>query len=311
MSVFAALPLYRGGPTVGRLGLGTVALGLPYGVGPEAVLPPEPEALATLHAARVSGVDFFDTAPAYGDAERRTGLALGEDTGAVIATKILLPKDISDVELPAFVQTSVSTSLSRLKRAKLDMLKIHNATAANMQNPALLAALRSEVDAGRVKALGASVYGPEDAAAVIATPGFKSVQIAFSVLDQRCRSIFAQAEAAGVGLVVRSALLKGALSPRAHFLPPALAPLAEAADRVRMLAGCTWEALPTLALRYVLSIGAPVSVVLTGAQSQAELNDALTALALGPLPLDLMQKLDRCGLTDDALLNPARWPALT
>lgn len=311
MTTFPSLPLYRGGPMVGRLGLGTVALGLAYGVGPEAVLPPEAEALATLHAAREGSVDFFDTAPAYGDAERRTGLALGEDSGAVIATKILLPKDISALELPAFVETSVSTSLSRLKRAKLDMLKIHNASSADMQNPVLLAALRAEVDAGRVAALGASVYGPEDAAAVIATPGFKSVQIAFSVLDQRCRAVFAQADAAGVGLVVRSALLKGALTARARFLPPALAPLAEAADRVRTLADCTWEELPTLALRYVLSIGAPVSVVLTGAQSQAELSDALAALALGPLPADLMAKLDGCGLTDDALLNPARWPALT
>ncbi len=311
MSGFAAQSLYRGGPTVRRLGLGTVALGLPYGVGPNAVLPPEADALATLHAARAGSVDFFDTAPAYGDAERRTGLALEHDLEAVIATKILLPKGTSDSQLAAFVQTSVSTSLSRLKRAQLDMLKIHNATAADMQNPVLLAALRAEVEAGRVTALGASVYGPEDAAAVIATPGFSSVQIAFSVLDQRCRAVFAQAEAAGVGLVVRSALLKGALSPRARFLPPELAPLADAANRVRTLAGCSWEALPTLALRYVLSIGAPVSVVLTGAQSEAELNDALAALALGPLPAALMTKLDGCGLTDDALLNPARWPALT
>jgi aryl-alcohol dehydrogenase-like predicted oxidoreductase len=310
MSGFAAQPLYRSGPTVGRLGLGTVALGLPYGVGPNAILPPEADAVATLHAARAGGVDFFDTAPAYGDAERRTGVALGDDAGAIIATKILLPKDIRTSELAAFVQTSVSTSLNRLKRARLDMLKIHNATAADMQNPVLLGALRAEMDAGRVTALGASVYGPEDAAAVIATPGFSSVQIAFSVLDQRGRVVFAQAEAAGVGLVVRSALLKGVLSPRARFLPSELAPLADAANRVRTLANCSWGALPTLALRYVLSIGAPVSVVLTGAQSEAELSDALAALALGPLPLALMAKLDGCGLTDDVLLNPAHWPAL-
>lgn len=311
MSGFAPLPLYRGGPVVGRLGLGTVALGLSYGVGPEAVLPSESDAVATLHAARTGGVDFFDTAPAYGLAEQRTGLALGGDAGAVIATKILLPKDLSEFELPAFVRTSVMTSLTRLKRDRLDLLKIHNATAADMERGPLLAALQAEVDAGRVAALGASVYGPTDAAAVIATPGFKSVQIAFSILDQRCRAIFAQAEAAGVGLVVRSALLKGALTARARHLPPALAPLAEAANQVRSLAGIGWEDLPTLAMRYVLSVGAPISVVLTGAQSQAELTDALQALTAGPLPADLMAKLDGCGLSDDALLNPARWPALS
>ncbi|MCK6442363.1 aldo/keto reductase [Elstera cyanobacteriorum] len=311
MSGFSRLPLYHGGPMVGRLGFGTVALGLAYGVGPEAVLPPEDAAIATLRAARAGGVDFFDTAPAYGVAEQRTGLALGGDAGAVIATKILLPKDISDFELPAFVHTSVVTSLTRLKRNRLDLLKIHNATAADMDRRPLLDALRAEVDAGRVTALGASVYGPEDAAAVIATPGFKSVQIAFSILDQRCRAIFAQAGSAGVGLVVRSALLKGALTIRARHLPPALAPLADAASQVCALAGIGWEELPTLAMRYVLSVGAPISVVLAGAQSQAELNDALRALDAGPLPPALMAKLDGCGLTDDALLNPARWPALS
>ncbi|WP_156995229.1 hypothetical protein [Elstera litoralis] len=51
--------------------------------------------------------------------------------------------------------------------------------------------------------------------------------------------------------------------------------------------------------------------MLTGAQSQTELSDALAALALGPLPADLMARLDGCGLTDDALLNPARWPSLS
>lgn len=311
MSGFARLPLYRGGPTVGRLGLGTVALGLAYGVGPDAVLPPEADAIATLHAARSGGVDFFDTAPAYGDAERRTGLALGGDAAAVIATKILLPKDVSDAALSAFIRTSVTVSLARLQRDRIDLLKIHNATAADMDRRPLLDALRTEVEAGRVTALGASVYGPADAAAVIATPGFKSVQIAFSILDQRCRAIFAQADAAGVGLVVRSALLKGALTVRARHLPPALAPLADAASQVCTLAGIGWEELPTLAMRYVLSVGAPISVVLTGAQSQAELKDALRALDAGPLSPDLMAQLDGCGLTDDALLNPARWPALS
>lgn len=311
MSGFAPLPLYRGGPTVGRLGFGTVALGLAYGVGPEAVLPSEADAIATLHAARMGGVDFFDTAPAYGLAEQRTGLALGKDAKAVIATKVFLPKELSDAELPAFIRASIATSLECLQRHRLDLLKIHNATAADMARRPLIETLHAEVEAGRVAALGASVYGPDDAAAVIATPGFKSVQIAFSILDQRCRSIFAQAEAAGVGLVVRSALLKGALTARARHLPPALAPLADAAEHVRTLARIGWEDLPTLAMRYVLSIGAPVSIVLAGAQSQAELKDALRALAEGPLAPDLMGKLDGCGLSDDALLNPARWPALT
>jgi aryl-alcohol dehydrogenase-like predicted oxidoreductase len=59
-----------------RLVLGTVALGMAYGIaGRDA--PAESAALAVIRAAAALGVGAIDTAPAYGEAERRVGLALG------------------------------------------------------------------------------------------------------------------------------------------------------------------------------------------------------------------------------------------
>lgn len=310
MNEFSALPLYIGGPAVGRLGMGTVALGMAYGVGPTAVMPTDADATAILIAARNNGVDFFDTAPAYGEAEKRTGEALKADKEAIIATKLLLPPDLSDAQCETFVHQSILASLTRLQRNKIDVLKIHNATAATMTRTPLLNALNNEVAAGRVTALGASVYGPDDARAVLETPDFRVVQIAFSILDQRCRAIFDLAKERGAGLVVRSALLKGSLSPRYVHLPQDLAPLRAAIEKVLTITGCTAKELPEVAMRFVLGQGAPVSVVLAGASTMEELNQAVKAAQQGPLTRSEISELEDINIQDERLLNPALWPAL-
>lgn len=310
MSGFSTLPLYAGGPYVGRLGMGTVALGMAYGVGPETEMPTAAAAAAVFAAARRNGIDFFDTAPAYGEAEERSGRALGADTQAIIATKLLLPADLADAQCEAFVRQSVTASLARLQRDKIDLLKIHNATAATMIRVPLINALRGEVAAGRVTALGASVYSSDDARAVLETPDFRVVQIAFSILDQRCRTIFDLAKERGAGLVVRSALLKGALSPRYAHLPSDLAPLRSAVEKVLAITGCTAKELPGVAMRFVLGQGAPVSAVLTGASTVVELAEAIDAARQGPLTPSEITALEAIGLQDDRLLNPALWPAL-
>ena len=68
---------------------GCAALGMSYGLArpvPGAATLGEEEAVALVTRARASGVDTFDTSPAYGDSERRLGLALGG--GGQVWTKI-------------------------------------------------------------------------------------------------------------------------------------------------------------------------------------------------------------------------------
>jgi len=131
------------------------------------------------------------------------------------------------------------------------------------------------------------------------------------VLDQRMmREVVPAAGAAGIGVVVRSAFLKGALTPKAPWLPDALVPLRDAAARARdALASGSWDALPRAAMRFCLS--APhVASVLTGARTLPELESALAAEADGQLDRDAMSLAATLAIDDDALLNPSRWPPL-
>jgi len=116
------------------------------------------------------------------------------------------------------------------------------------------------------------------------------------------------AEAAGIGVIVRSAFLKGALTPKAQWLPESLAPVRDAAARVRdLLAGGSWERLPDAAMRFCLS--APhIASVLTGARTLAELDAALAAEAAGPLDPSMLAAAAALALADERLLNPSYWP---
>ncbi|MBI3491613.1 MAG: aldo/keto reductase, partial [Acidobacteria bacterium] len=238
-------PLGRTGLTVSALSLGTVSLGVDYGIDVpgEFGRPDEAEAIRLLHAAVDRGVTLIDTAPTYGESERIVGLALGRDPRVMIATKVsgavgadprVGPGGHAGPPLRQAVGASIESSLRALKREVLDIVQIHNATRMMIDEGAMTDALLDAQRHGLVRVLGASVYGEDAALAVIRAGHYAVLQVAFNALDQRmARQVMPAADAAGVGVIVRSAFLKGALTPKAQWLPESLAPLREAALRAR------------------------------------------------------------------------------
>ncbi|HMF94600.1 MAG TPA: aldo/keto reductase [Vicinamibacterales bacterium] len=307
-------PLGNTGLVVSALSLGTVSLGVDYGIAaPGEFGPPdERDALALIGAALDRGITLIDTAPAYGDSERIVGVAAGRDPRAIIATKITLPSaaeapGVSD--LSSIVAASLESSRRAIRRDAIDIVQIHNATRETIENRAITDALLDAKQRGMVRVIGASVYGEDAALAVITSGEYGVVQIALNALDQRGRhSVLPTAAAAGVGVVVRSAFLKGALTPKAQWLPETLAPVRAAAARARdLIAGGSWDALPEAAMRFCLSVPY-VASVLTGARTRAELESALAAEAVGPLDAATFAASARLAVSDDALLDPSRWP---
>src|SRR5262249_52411243 len=134
-------------------------------------------------------------------------------------------------------------------------------------------------------------------------------QIAFNLLDQRMvERVLPAADKAGVGIIVRSALLKGALTPKAEWLPPPLDRLRVVAGQAKdLLAEGSWAALPKAAMRFCLSFPI-VSSVLTGARTAEELEAAIHAEAEGPLTDRQLHEASRLALDDEQLLNPSNWP---
>ena len=308
--------LGRTGLRVSALSLGTVELGVDYGIAAPGAFgrPDRRQVQAILERARQAGINLFDTAPAYGDSERLLGEVLGGDESCLIATKVSLPRDDSGVgRRGAALRQAVAASLERssqaLRRKTLDIVQIHNATLDIIKDGQLIGALLEAKNEGRVRFLGASVYTEAEALAVIQTGSLDVLQVAYNLLDQRMASrVFETAQRAGVGLLVRSALLKGALTDKAAWLPAQLDELRQAAARARdRLADGNWSKLPEVAVRFCLS-ARPVATVLVGARSLDELEQALLAERAGSLSPDQLQIAHALALTDDFLLNPSHWP---
>lgn len=297
---------------VSRLGVGTAAFGLDrYGIptpGEGSVAPAE--SIANIRRAVEGGVNLFDTAPAYGRSEELLGEALAGHKDCLVATKVPVPENVDEIshsELARRVNESLAESLRRLRREVLDVVQIHNATVHVLQQGNMVSCLERAREAGKLRYIGASVYGEEAGLAAIRTGKIQVLQVALSLLDQRMRDkVIPEARAAGVGVLTRSVLLKGTLTKRAQWLPPSLLALSQASERAVRELGTCWESLPSMALRFCLSVDG-VHSVLSGVRNSGEVEDCLAACAAGPIPPVLLAKASGLALSDESLLNPTHW----
>jgi aryl-alcohol dehydrogenase-like predicted oxidoreductase len=304
--------LGNSGLKVSRVGLGTAAFGLEhYGIptpGEETVN--ANKAMTTIRAAADGGVNFFDTAPGYGQGEEILGEALAKYPDCILATKVAFPNGLASMpsqDVSKMVNSSLDKSRRALRREVLDVVQIHNATLESMSPGPLMDTLEAARDNGTVRYLGASVYGAGTAQAAIRSGKIQVLQLAVSVLDQRmCDQVLPEAQQAGVGVLTRSALLKGALTKRAQWLPESLRPVADASARVVAGLNTTWDELPAMAVRFCLSLRA-AQTVLVGVRGAAELRAAFRAEASGPLPAQLLDTAYSLALDDEHLLNPSFW----
>ncbi len=297
---------------VSAVGLGTVELGMPYGIGCPAP-PPDDECIRLLRGAVEAGVRFIDTAAAYGRSEELVGRAFaGCSDRPVIATKVSTrpapdSPPLRGADLRAHLEASVARSRARLRCDRLDLLQFHGLEPAQLDDD-LLATMDELQARGWVRYWGASTYGAAAPEAVARHPDrFAAVQVAYSLLDRTLEeSALPACRAAGLGLVFRSVLLKGVLSDRHRALPPHLEPLRRVAAQAAALAQQAGLSLPEVAIRF--AVYSPYAhVALFGTASAAEVAENLRAAAAGPLPADLVAAVRALRVEPPELLNPATW----
>ncbi|MGD2054394.1 MAG: aldo/keto reductase, partial [Gammaproteobacteria bacterium] len=119
------------GIKVSPLGLGTVKIGRNEQVKyPQGFKIPDDEHVSGLLAlARDLGINFIDTAPAYGTSEQRLGQLLPERDNWVIMTKVgeIFENGQSRFDFSAqHTRQSVENSLKKLRREMIDVVLVHS-----------------------------------------------------------------------------------------------------------------------------------------------------------------------------------------
>lgn len=304
--------LGRTGLKVSEIGLGTTTIGYIYGIGPRE-LPPEDEVITFLHEVVERGVTFIDTGSFYGVAEERIGKSgIAKLPNVMVSTKCGHVLDraeaITDKELAKTMRNDVEASLQRLGLDHLELVQVHGGTAERIRDGSIIQATQKLKDAGLVRFVGISTRGEEAPLAAIESGFFDVLQLAHSILDQRMsKRVFAEAKKHNIGIINRSALLKGALTPAAEYLSPVLAPLKKNSNAAKRIAERLGIDLPTLALRFVLSND--VSTVLVGTNKLKHIESALAAAAAGPLPQDILDELHVLAIDDPMQVETKNWPS--
>jgi len=299
---------------VSEIGLGTVELGLDYGVpvAGEHLRPPEEQAARLLNRALDLGVNFIDTARAYGASEEVIGRALKGRRGEYILASKLAPireEGQSDQELREQVNASIAESLRMLQTDVIDLLQLHHTPVEVVKSGRVLAAARDVQRSGAVRFIGASTYGEDAPLAVLESGGYDTLQVAYNLADRTLEEkVLPLAQQQGVGIIVRSVLLRGVLTHRYIYLPDQLADLKAAIARLSSLVGTEAGSLSEMAYRFVLANPA-VSTALVGTARIEELEAALAYADKDRLPPALVSAIREINVSDRSQLIPSNWPA--
>jgi 1-deoxyxylulose-5-phosphate synthase len=300
--------LGRTGLKVSEIGFGGISVGRPgWGVaGPgDRAEVDETEAIRTIHRAIDLGINFFDTAPNYGnrESERLFGKALrGRRNECLIATKcghFFSPEQkrgyLKD-HAPELSARSLDDSLRTLGIDTIDLIQIHSAPLETIRKGDVLEVLKRAQAAGKVRFIGVTTADTGDGEvcrAAIEDGGYDTVQVTYNVLrrDLATAGILEQVGRSGLGIIVKSPLGTGAVTEKFTSLPEARRAEQERVARLGQLVGGSSRTIAQLALRYILS-NPHVSTVIAGTKRVAHLEENAEVADGRGLPQELARRVE-------------------
>ena len=210
--------LGRTGIKVSPLALGALALGTYIGNSDQE------DSVRIIHKALDAGINFIDTADAYGESEVVVGEALkGRRDSVVLATKFSRPAGDDPNQQGAsrrWIMTAVENSLRRLQTDHIDLYQVHRPDPAT-DIEETLSALSDLIRSGKVRAAGASNSLPSGiieaqwAAERRGLERFRAEQPPYSILSRGIeREVLPIAERYGLGILVWGPLAQGMLTGR-------------------------------------------------------------------------------------------------
>ena len=308
-------------PPVSTLTLGGGGIGMLWGQTTEA------ECIGVVQDAVGAGINLLDLAPRYGDgqAERIVGAAFeGRLPDGVRVTSKCNLGATPPAEIEATLRASIEASLKRLRLSKLDLFFLHSNVvpeghppSANPDGSSRLTTYPVFVEhvrplferfvrEGLIGAWGLTGIGHPDTIIRLLheTPRPAAVQCIANLLDSpgglkffsgpaKPRAVIAAARANGVGVMGIRAVQAGALAAAIDRpLPPDHPEVRDHARAAGFRAICAelGENPAVIAHRYALALD--IDTLVLGVKNRAELAECVAAAEAGPLPADLMARID-------------------
>lgn len=301
-----------------KLVLGTVQLGMNYGIANTTGKPTDNEAQQIVREAIAHGVTAVDCARGYGEAEMRVGKALAEGLAeqVKIITKLeALPKIeqfASKMALRAAVDASVLRSCHELRTRKIDTLLLHRWQHRYVYDGVIWKRLLELQQEGLISRLGVSVQSPEEALQALTDENVQHLQLPFNILDWRWKDMkVPEAVASRNDVVVhaRSIFLQGLLSGERKTWPNVKTDFVQVfTQRINSLVKeFNRSGWLDLCIAYVCAQTWIDGLVL-GIETRAQLKENISLMQNPPLTSEECLILEnQLKGTPVKLLNPAKW----
>jgi aryl-alcohol dehydrogenase-like predicted oxidoreductase len=279
---------YGGGSVPSKLTLGTVQLGMPYGIHNRDGMPSEESSFELLRQALEGGVTSYDTASAYGTSEMLLGKFFNGKQ-PLITTKLHLRPEPGDgrEQIERTLRGLIESSLERLQLSTIPILMLHNTDVMEHFGEPITASFRAMRQEGLIGRAGISVSTNSEAEYRILwdylqDETYEAVQLPMNVLDHRplnngCLDMLARA---GKTVFVRSVFLQGLLYMKDEELPAKLQEARAPLGALRELSERHGVPISQIAVSFIRDLEGVHSLVI-GAETKEQVRDNL-ALIEGP-----------------------------
>jgi D-threo-aldose 1-dehydrogenase len=284
-----------------------------------------------IRRAIAGGINWIDTAAQYGNGKSEEALGwLLPEAGATphLSTKFGL--DVQNlVDIPAQIEASLKASLARLKRSSVDVLQLHNRIGTQpggrvmtveqiLGRNGVADGLERVREKGLIRYMGITAIGEAASVCeVIRSQRFDSAQVYYNLLNPSAgRSMPPAWTGQNLGGIIEACRANGVAVMAIRIFAAGVIATDERTGRESVLIQDTsvaederkskavFDAIGTnhgtraqVALRFVLS-NPDVSCAVIGSAELQHIHEALQAAAMGPLPADVLARLDALYTSD-------------
>jgi len=285
-----------------KLILGTVQLGIPYGINNHTGQPDWQTAHQILQTAWDGGIRLLDTAESYGNAQEVIGdYHASQQNRFEVITKLQPGKE------PDSVIPSLMNDMELLKVDYLFGFMFHHLDLLKRNNETLkdLVRLKNE---GKIQRIGVSVYSNDEIEILLNYPEINLIQMPFNMLDnwyQRGEYV-RRAKDNKIEIHVRSVFLQGLFFMTANELPTKLKPLKSYLIQLQELCSEQQMSMEMAAMAYVLS-RPEIDRVLLGVETPDQLSGNLNQINQLELSDEFLESVNAIQVAETELLSPVNW----
>lgn len=286
---------------ISKIVLGTVQLGLNYGINNNFGKPDKAESNKILDLAFAKGIQLLDTAEAYGDSHEVIG-----DYHKNSKNKYGVITKFSSKRTFENLKNRVVSDLNALNTGSLYCYMFHSHGDFKLYYNGYKKEIELLKDSGVIKKIGVSIYTNEEMVDLL-NYDVDLIQLPFNLLDNQTQrgDLIKRAKDKNIEIHTRSVFLQGLFFKEIDRLPNSLIELAIPLKKLNDITKKYNLTMAELALNYVMQ-QKEIDRILIGVESVAQLEQNINSLNYN-IPDEAVKEIDRVKVSDEQLLNPSKW----